>query len=111
MSQDKKTYFIEIATGEISQTSTSSPWNFKIDATDDEITELREYFDQNYTTGWENFFRAHVPYIQYHYDRQNDAQDETLKKIYGIIYRLGDQEAKTHIEEMGILGENEKLND
>ena len=85
------------------QTSTVSPWNFKIEATDNEIIQLRELFDQNYSTEWQNFFRAHVPYIQYHYDRENDAYDETLINIYQLIYQLGDQEAKQHISEMGIL--------
>ncbi|MDQ0272272.1 hydrolase [Cytobacillus purgationiresistens] len=100
---EKKTYYIAIADGEISQSSTSSSWDFKIDATDDEIIELREIFDQNYSTEWESFFRAHVPYLQYHFDRQNDKYDDGLSKVYSVIHRLGDQEAKQHIESMGIL--------
>ncbi|MFE8703318.1 hydrolase [Cytobacillus sp. FJAT-54145] len=103
MDNIKKTYYIAVGTGEISQSSTSSPWNFKIEATDEEITALREYFEQNYSTDWQNFFRAHVPYVQYHYDRENDAYDDTMKKVYGMIYRLGDDDAKKHIESMGIL--------
>ncbi|MGG0888861.1 hydrolase [Cytobacillus horneckiae] len=99
----KKTYYITINDGEISQSSTSSPWDFKIEATDDEIVELRELFDQNYSTEWENFYRAHVPYLQYHFDRQNDKYDEGLTKIYGAIYKLGDEEARNHIASMGIL--------
>ncbi|PLR84439.1 hydrolase [Bacillus canaveralius] len=103
MDKSTKTYYISVGTGEISQSSTASPWNFQIHATDEEITILREYFEQNYSTEWQNFFRAHVPYVQYHYDRENDAYDETMKKIYGMIYELGDEQAKNHIEEMGIL--------
>lgn len=99
----KKTYYITVNDGEISQSSTSSPWNFKIEATDDEIIELRELFDQNYSTEWEGFYRAHVPYLQYHFDRQNDKYDEGLTQIYRAIYRLGDEEAKNHIGNMGIL--------
>lgn len=99
----KKTYYITIASGEISQVSTASAWNFKIEASDEEVIKLREYFDQNYSTEWQNFFRAHVPYLQYHYDRQNDAYDETLVKVYEMIHELGDEEAKQHIESMGIL--------
>ncbi len=101
----KKPYYISLGNGEIMQTATASPWNFKIEATDEEITRLREYFDQNYSTEWQNFFRAHVPYVQYHYDRENDAYDETMKKIYGMIYDLGDEQAKEHIRSIGILDE------
>ncbi|PLR79432.1 hydrolase [Bacillus sp. V3-13] len=103
MDEPKKTYYISVGTGEISQSATASPWNFQIHATDEEITILREYFEQNYSTEWQNFFRAHVPYVQYHYDRENDAYDETMQKIYRMIYELGDEQAKKHIEEMGIL--------
>lgn len=105
MASNKKTYYLSVGNGEIMQTSTDSPWNFKIEATDDEIIRLRELFDQNYSTEWQNFFRAHVPYVQYHYDRENDAYDETLKKVYQMIYQLGDEEAKQFISEMGILSD------
>ncbi|MBT2754364.1 hydrolase [Mesobacillus foraminis] len=106
MADGKKTYYIDVGRGEISQSATASSWNFKVDANDEEITMLREEFDQNYSTDWQNFFRAHVPYVQYHYDRENDAQDQSLLRIYEMIHKLGDQEAKSHIESMGILPGN-----
>ncbi|MFD2446518.1 hydrolase [Bacillus sp. CGMCC 1.16607] len=99
----KKTYYVSVGTGEISQSATGSTWNYKIEATDDEIIKLREYFDSNYSTEWINFFRAHVPFLEYHHDRSNDKYDETLKEVYGMLHQLGDQEAKAHIESMGIL--------
>ncbi|MGD6902711.1 hydrolase [Bacillus infantis] len=102
--ENRKVYYISVASGEISQSPDSSPWNFKIEANDEEITRLREYFDQNHSTDWQNFFRAHVPYVQYHYDRENDAYDEGLAGAYKMIYELGDEEARKHIDEMGILG-------
>ncbi|MBM7660447.1 hypothetical protein JOC85_001219 [Bacillus mesophilus] len=99
----KKTYYISIANGEISQISTTSPWNYKIEASDEEIIELREYFDQIYSTDWQGFMRAHVPYIEYHHDPTNDAYDETMQKVFQLIYELGDQEAKNLISEQGLL--------
>ncbi|MEH7250976.1 hydrolase [Neobacillus niacini] len=103
MDEQKKTYYIDVGHGQISQSSTASTWSFKIQANDEEITQLRELFDQNYTIEWKNFFRAHVPYVQYHYDRENDAYDNTIEQVYGMIYTLGDDEAKSHIESMEIL--------
>lgn len=55
MEGNKKTYYITLGSGEISQSATDSTWNYKIEATDDEIIALREYFDQNYSTEWQNF--------------------------------------------------------
>lgn len=103
MEEQKKTYYIDVGTGEISQSATSSTWSYKIQATNQEIIKLRELFDQNYSTEWQNFFRAHVPYVQYHYDRENDAYDQTITKVYEMIYKLGDEEAKNHISGMNIL--------
>jgi hypothetical protein len=105
--QQKKTYYVSMESGEISQVKTASPWDFQIEATDDEIIQLREYFDQNYSTDLQAFFRAHVPYVQYHYDRENDAYDRTLMEIYKLIYKLGNEEAKAHIRSLGIIPEEE----
>ena len=99
----KKTYYIAIASGEISQSATSSPWDFKIEASQNEIQELRLYFDKIDSTGWKNFFRAHIPFLEYHHDKENDEYDEILIQIYNKVYQLGDQEARNTIEEMGIL--------
>ncbi|WHY85086.1 hydrolase [Neobacillus novalis] len=103
MEEQKKTYYIDVGTGGISQSATGSTWSYKIQATDEEITELRELFNQNYSTEWKNFFRAHIPYLEYHHDRSNDAYDSTIQQVYGMLHKLGDDEAKSHIENMNIL--------
>ncbi|MBM4762651.1 hydrolase [Bacillus sp. B15-48] len=106
MDEKKKTYYIDIGSGEISQSATASAWTFKIEANDEEITRLREEFDYNYNEGIINFWRAHIPFWEYHNDRANHAQDQSLIRIYQFIYELGDEEAKKHIESMGILPNN-----
>lgn len=103
MDQEKSTYYINIGSGEISRSSTDSPWNFKIEATDEEITRLRQIFDENYNVEWAGFWRAHVPIMEYHHDRPNDDYDKHMIEVYRMIHELGDQEAKQHIDKMGIL--------
>ncbi|MDM5360917.1 hydrolase [Peribacillus sp. RS7] len=103
VSENRKKYYIWLPNGQITQDRESSPWNFEIEATDNEVIKLRELFDYNYSVGEENFYRAHVPYLQYHFDRENDKQDITLQKIYEMIYALGTEEGRRHIESMGIL--------
>jgi hypothetical protein len=103
MEDQKKPYYIDVGTGHISGNATSSTWSYKIYANDEEITQLRELFNQNYSTEWKNFFRAHVPYVQYHHDRENDDYDTTIQQVYSMLHELGDEEAKTHIESMNIL--------
>ncbi|WP_059171481.1 hypothetical protein [Bacillus sp. FJAT-27445] len=106
LDNEKKTYYVSIANGEISRDGTNSTWNFKIEATDDEITELRSAFDENYWNEWRTFIRAHIPFVEYHHDKENNAYDERLQKIYQAIFELGDEQAKKHIQEMGILFED-----
>ncbi|WP_078544406.1 hydrolase [Litchfieldia alkalitelluris] len=101
--QQKKTYYVSIANGEISQLKTASPWDYKIEANDEEIIELRECFDRNYSSDWQGFFRAHVPYVQYHHDPENDSYDDSMQKVFKMIYQLGDEEAREHIKTSGII--------
>lgn len=103
MEERKKTYYIDIGSGEITQSSTASTWSFKIEANDEEITQLREEFDYNYSEGVQNFLRAHIPFVEYHNDKENHTQDRSLVRIYEMIHQLGDDETKMHIEGMGIL--------
>lgn len=86
----------------ISQHPGASPWEFQISATDEDVILLREYFDQLSSEDWINFFRAHVPAVEYHYDSSNDKMDELRRNIYQMLYRLGNEEAKTFISENGL---------
>ncbi|SFJ32009.1 MULTISPECIES: hydrolase [unclassified Bacillus (in: firmicutes)] len=100
---DKKTYYISVANGEISQAKTANTYSFTIEATDEEILRLREYFDNAYREDLGTFVRSHVPFVEYHHDSNNDRYDEQLQKAYRMIYELGDNEAKELIAQMGII--------
>ncbi|MDM5156949.1 hydrolase [Bacillus sp. DX1.1] len=100
---DKKTYYISVGNGEISQVKTADTYSFAIQATEEEIIELREYFDQAYREDLGSFVRSHVPYVEYHHDSNNDRYDEQLQKAYKLIYDLGDHETKELVAQMGII--------
>ena len=103
MSQTKRTYYIDLGSGGISLNESSSTWNYKIQADDEEITALREEFELNHRHGVENFLRAHIPFKEYHTDKENDLQDASMERIFRMIYTLGDEEARQHIKSIGIL--------
>lgn len=103
VAENRKTYYVWLPSGQIFQDSESSPWNYKIEANDEEIGQLRAYFNQNYSTEIGNFYRAHIPFLEYHHDPGNDAYDKTLHEVYELIYKLGDTNARNHIANMGIL--------
>ncbi len=102
MALEKRTYYISVQDGMISQHPGASPWEFQISATDEDVILLREYFDQLYSEDWINFFRAHVPAVEYHHDSSNDKMDELRRNIYQMLYRLGNEETKTFISENGL---------
>ncbi|MGV3463730.1 MAG: hydrolase [Heyndrickxia sp.] len=103
MEDKKQTYYVDLGSGEISKSKDASVWNFKIEATDEEITQLRQIFDSNYDADILGFLRSHVPALEYHHDRSNDISDENLLRTYQMLYNLGDEDAKKHIESIGIL--------
>ena len=100
---EKKTYYISVGSRGISQIKTATPFELEIEATEDEIRTLRGMFDEVYSEDWVGFFRAHVPYMQYHFDRPNDSIDNGLQNVYKMLYELGNPETRRHIESMGIL--------
>ncbi|WP_102345208.1 hydrolase [Bacillus sp. Marseille-P3661] len=100
---EKKTYYIAVGSREISQFQGGSPYELEIEATDEEVRQLRELFDEIYAADWMSFWRAHVPYVQYHHDKENELIDNDLKKVYQKLHDLGKPETKEHIESMGIL--------
>jgi hypothetical protein len=106
---NKKTYYIAVASGQISQVRSASSYEFEIQATDDEVRFLRELFDEAYSEDIKSFFRAHVPYEQYHHDPQNDAYDSRIYQVYKYLHDFGSPETKQHIESMGILNEMEEV--
>lgn len=101
--ETKKTYYISIGNGQISQVKTADTYNFEISANDEEITELREHFDQAYVEDLGSFVRSHVPFVEYHHDSNNDRYDEQLQKAYKMIYDLGNHETKELVAQMGII--------
>ncbi|CAM4159626.1 hydrolase [Bacillus manliponensis] len=100
---EKKTYYVSIANGEISRVQSANTYSFTIQATDEEIVELRSHFDHAYEEDLGSFVRSHVPFVEYHHDSNNDRYDEQLQEAYKMIYELGDNETKELIAQMGII--------
>ncbi|MFJ7639847.1 hydrolase [Peribacillus sp. NPDC097264] len=106
MSQEKQTYHVDLVSGDILAQKLDENPSFTIQANDDELAELKQCLDDHLKDDLEAFARSHVPYLLYHHDRANDKYDAAMKKLYRIIYRLGDEAARNHIEEIGILEDN-----
>ncbi|WP_107838895.1 transposase [Metasolibacillus meyeri] len=47
-----------------------------------------------------NLWRAHLPYIPYHYDELNHDIDTRLQKIYVLLHEFGDEQTKKFVEQL-----------
>ncbi|SFA91860.1 hypothetical protein SAMN04488072_103262 [Lentibacillus halodurans] len=102
----KKKFYINLGTQEISQIEYDNNNEFVIYATEDEVRLLRQRLDGMHTSDIHAFFRAHVPIMPYHNDKSNDDYDTGITDAFQMIYELGNEETKKHIENMGVLGDN-----
>lgn len=85
-----------------------SPWEYEIEGKPEVITILDELFNQKQEWEWKNFLRAHLPYIPYHLDPENDEVDLRLKKLYAVIHEYGTDDAKVLIESMPFYAPREQ---
>ncbi len=100
---NKKEYYVNIGTREISINHDANNDDFIIEASNEEVMALREVFEEIYNSDMRSFFRSHVTAVPYHLDEANDEYDEGMKTAFRMIYNLGNEESRQQIEEMGVL--------
>jgi hypothetical protein len=101
---DKKNYYVTVGSSEILEPQeTIGNFDFEILATEEEIDQLQELFEESEDAQDDTFFRAHIPIRLYHNDKENDTADYYLSQIYSKLYELGTDETKAHIKNMNIL--------
>lgn len=103
MSEKKQTYYVSVQAGSIVQNEHDTSFEFEIQATEKEISKLQELFDGKEEADDYAYFRAHVPWQEYHEDKPNDAYDYYLTEVYRMIHELGTPDTKRHIESMNVL--------
>jgi hypothetical protein len=99
----KKRYYVSVSAGTVMENQGDAAYELEIEATEQDVLALQELFEQKNATDFDTFFRAHIPAVPYHYDRENDDYDAHLKKIYSLMYRVGTDETREHIKSMGLI--------
>jgi hypothetical protein len=101
----KKTYYVAVSPGEILQPQHSETGNFEFEirATEEELDQLQEWFEELQEADDDTAARAHIPFREYHNDKENDAADYYLAQVYRKLHELGTPETKAHIQSMNIL--------
>ncbi|MGY0693213.1 hydrolase [Virgibacillus sp. FSP13] len=107
MEKEKKKFYINMGSREISQMKYHNNEELVIYATEDEASALRHKMNDMDDADFRAFFRAHVPIMPYHNDESNDDYDNGMTEAFQMIYELGDDETRTHIENMGVLSDRQ----
>lgn len=102
---EKKKYYVNLQSREISQMKYHNNDAFTIYATQEEIRLLRKKLDNVYEAEVDTFWRSHVPILPYHNDQSNDRYDKNITEAFKMIYQLGDDQARIYMEESGVLGD------
>jgi hypothetical protein len=97
---EKKRRYVSVQAGTIMENQGDAAYELEIDATEEEVQMLRRLFQERLSHEYDTFLRAHVPAVPYHFDMENDMYDESLKEIYALIYKLGTEETRNHIQQM-----------
>lgn len=77
-----------------------APWEYKIEVQREFVPIFHRLFEQMNELEFQNFLRAHLPYVPYHNDRDNHKIDIRTQKVYALIHEFSDQQTRAFIEEL-----------
>ena len=101
---NKRTYYVTID-GSINtdQNLDNAPYDYEIQATETEINNLQDLFQQAYNEDWDTYIQSHLPFQTEDRQKASTDVDEKIREIYNAIYHLGTEETKRSIKSLGIV--------
>lgn len=100
---DKKTYYVSVNNGSILEDPTAFDYEFEINATEEELVQLKELFEQSQEEDQKGIKRAYlIPFV---HAENSEGFEESLHQTYQMLHHLGTPKTKIHIESMNILQE------
>ncbi|MFC5529316.1 hypothetical protein [Cohnella yongneupensis] len=99
---DRKTYYVSVGAGQVLEDKEAAPFELVIRANEEELNQLQELFEETSSTDEAGAFTLEgSPMVS---DSPEDATyDGLIHSVYELLYELGTDETKRHIESMGIL--------
>ncbi|MDW0110187.1 transposase [Sporosarcina aquimarina] len=100
MADGKYTMYVSVVHQSINMHQHDSPYEFEVQIPKDYVEIFNHLFDQTNELEFINFLRAHLPYVPYHYDRDNHKIDRRLHKVYALIHEFTDKDSQAFIEDL-----------
>ncbi|WOV86376.1 transposase [Sporosarcina oncorhynchi] len=98
MENEKVKMYVSIGNQQIYPHKYASPWEYEVEMSKEFLPVFEEIFRQMDRLEFRNFLRAHLPYVPYHYDKNNHEVDMKTMKLYALIHEFSDEGTKRFIE-------------
>ncbi|GKV69426.1 hypothetical protein NCCP2716_19240 [Sporosarcina sp. NCCP-2716] len=105
MAEPKVTMYVSVVNQQVLQFPDVSPYEFKVEIPKSYVDIFEHLFAQSGELEFRNFLRAHLPFVPYHYDRDNHHVDRRLHKVYALVHEFTDDDSKAFIEQLPFFRE------
>lgn len=100
---ERKRYYVSVQSGTIMPNQGDAGYELEIEATAEEVALIFRLFDKIAELDLAAIVRTPLPGIPYHHDWVNDDYDVCLQEIYQMLYHVGTEQTKEHIQSMNML--------
>jgi hypothetical protein len=100
---ERKPYYVAVGAGQILEDPTVAPYELEISANEEELNRLQELFEE--LGSWDEAQTFHFsknPFGSASVERINLGYDHLLGRVYKLLYELGSEQTKAHIETMNL---------
>lgn len=106
---EKKLYYVQVEPRYINPTpSPDQPAEFEIEATYEEMLELKELFHRQEKAGSRSAeYHFEAPFQEEKTEKRKSEYDEYMEEIYRKIYQLGTPQTRKGLAESGIMPEED----
>ncbi|MFD1205178.1 MULTISPECIES: transposase [Sporosarcina] len=109
MANDKVRMYVSVKNQQVYPHKHAAPWEYEVEMSKEFLPVFHQLFSQIGKLEFRNFLRGHtLPYLPYHYDRDNHDIDLRTKKLYALIHEFTDDESKRFIEQLPYFREPAK---
>lgn len=97
---EKTKYYVSVQSKSLSREQGHAAFEWEIEATEEEAAALERLFGRLDEAEHATFFRGITPGLPYHWDRENDAYDGTIRQIFDRIHALGTPATRSQMAEI-----------
>jgi hypothetical protein len=103
MEDQHKTYYVSVGAGQVLEDPQAAAFEFEIRANEEELNKLQEMFEETASVDEAEIIRYGLKPVTEGEEEMTGAYDTQIHDIYKLLYDLGTEQTKRHIESIHIL--------